>query len=117
MHELSLVASVFDILEEKAREQGASRVTAVVLRVGRMSGVVPDLLESAFDTYKKGTLAEGARLDIVIVPVKLRCPDCGGASVREDTDFSCAACGSRRVEIVEGREIVVEKIELETAGA
>jgi hydrogenase nickel incorporation protein HypA/HybF len=114
VHELSLVASVFDILEEKAREQGASRVTAVVLRVGRMSGVVPELLESAFDIYKKGTLAEGGRLEIVIVPVKLLCPDCGGASVREDTDFSCAACGSRRVEIVEGREIFVEKIELET---
>jgi hydrogenase nickel incorporation protein HypA/HybF len=117
VHELSLIASVFDILEEKAREHGASRVTAVVLQVGRMSGVVPDLLESAFDSYKKGTLAEGARLEIVIVPVKLRCPDCGGASVREDADFSCAACGSRRVEIVEGREIVVEKIELETDGA
>ncbi|MBE3108999.1 MAG: hydrogenase maturation nickel metallochaperone HypA [Acidobacteria bacterium] len=117
MHELSLIASVFDILEEKTREHGASRVTAVVLRVGRMSGVVPDLLESAFETYKNGTLAEGARLTIEVVPVKLRCPDCGGTSVREDTDFSCTACGSRRVEIVEGREIVVEKIELETDGA
>ncbi len=114
MHELSLIASVFDILEEKAREHGASQITAVRLQVGRMSGVVPELLESAFDVYKKGTPAEGARLEIVIVPVKLRCPDCGGASVREDADFSCAACGSRRVEIVEGREIFVEKIELET---
>jgi len=114
VHELSLIASVFDVLEEKAREHGASQVTAVRLQVGRMSGVVPELLASAFDIYKKGTLAEGGRLEIVIVPVKLRCPDCGGASVREDTDFSCAICGSRRVEIVEGRDIVVEKIELET---
>jgi hydrogenase nickel incorporation protein HypA/HybF len=114
VHELSLVASIFDVLEEKAREHGAARVTKVVLEVGRMSGAVPELLESAFDTYKKGTLAEGARLEIVLVPVKLRCPDCGGEAVREDTDFSCAACGSRRVEIVAGRELVVEKIELET---
>lgn len=114
MHELSLVASVFDVLEEKAQEHGATRVTSVVLRVGVMSGVVPDLLESAFDTYKIGTLAEGARLIIEAVPVKLRCPVCGGDTVREDTDFSCAACGSRRVEVVEGRELVVERIELET---
>ena len=114
MHELSLIASVFDILEEKTREHGASRVTAVRLQVGRMSGVVPELLESAFEIYKKGTPAEGARLDIVIVPVKLLCPDCGSTEVSEDADFSCAACGSRRVEIAEGREIVVEKIELET---
>lgn len=114
MHELSLVASVFDILEEKAREHGASRVTKIVLKVGVMSGVVPDLLGYAFDSYKKGTLAEEARLEIVRVPVKLRCPDCGGETVREDTDFSCAACGSRRVEIVAGRDLVVETIELET---
>jgi len=114
VHELSLVASVFEVLEEEARKHGARRVLAVVVRVGVMSGVVPDLLESAFETYKKGTIAEAARLEIVSVPVKLRCPDCGGEAVREDTDFSCAACGSRRVEIVEGREIVVERIELET---
>jgi len=114
VHELSLVASVFDILEEKAREHGAARVTKVVLKVGVMSGVVPDLLEPAFDSYKKGTLAEEARLEIVIVPVKLRCPDCGGETAREDTDFSCAACGSRRVEIVAGRDLTVETIELET---
>lgn len=114
MHELSLVASVFEVLEEKAREHGAARVTKVVLDVGIMSGAVPDLLESAFDAYKKGTLAAGARLEIVVVPVKVRCPDCGGEAVREDADFSCACCGSRRVEIVEGRELVIEKIELET---
>ena len=114
MHELSLVASVFEVLEEKAREHGAGRVIRVVLKVGVMSGVVPDLLESAFDIFKKDTIAETARLEIVVVPVKLRCPDCGGEAVREDTDFSCAGCGSRRVEIVEGRDLVVETIELET---
>lgn len=116
MHELSLIASVLDLLEEKAKEHGATRVTKVVLKVGVLSGVVPDLLESAFETYKKQTLAEGARLDVVPVPLKLRCPDCGGEAVREDADFSCQACGSRRVEIVEGRELVVERIEMETEG-
>lgn len=116
MHELSLIASVFDLLEEKAREHGATRVVRVVLRVGALSGAVPDLLESAFEIYKKGTLAEGARLEIVPVPVKLRCPDCAGEAVREDADLSCIACGSRRVEIVEGRDLVVDRIELETGG-
>jgi hydrogenase nickel incorporation protein HypA/HybF len=114
VHELSLVASVFEVLEGQAREHRATRVTAVVLKVGVMAGAVPDLLESAFESYKKGTLAESARLEIVVVPVRLRCPDCGGEAVREDTDFSCAGCGSRRVEIVEGRDLVVERIELET---
>jgi hydrogenase nickel incorporation protein HypA/HybF len=114
VHELSLVASVFDVLEEKAREHGAARVTRVILRIGRMSGVVPDLIRSAFEVYKKGTLADGASLEIVEVPVRIRCPECGGETVREEAGFACAGCGSRRVEIVEGRELLVEKIELET---
>ena len=114
MHELSLIASVFEILEDEARKHGARRVSRVVLRVGVMSGVVPDLLESAFESYKKDTLADAAKLEIEAVPVKLLCPDCGGEAVRADTDFSCAACGSRRVEIVEGRDLVVGMIELET---
>ena len=114
MHELSLIASVFEILEDEARKHGARSVSRVVLRVGVMSGVVPDLLESAFESYKIGTLADAATLEIEAVPVKLRCPDCGGEAVRADTDFSCAACGSRRIEIVEGRDLVVGTIELET---
>lgn len=114
MHEISLIASVFEVLEEQARAHGASRVIRVVLAVGAVSGAVPDLLESAFDAYKKGTPAAEARLEIVAVPLKVRCPECGGETVREEADFACAACGSRRVEIVAGRELVVERIELET---
>ena len=114
MHELSLVASVFEVVEAQVREHGARRVTRVVLEVGVLAGVVPDLLESAFDSYKRGTPAEEARLEIVAVPVRLRCPDCDGSSVREETDFSCAACGSRRVEIVSGRDLVVRTIDIET---
>lgn len=113
MHELSLVASLFEVLEEEARRHGALRVTRVVLKVGVLAGVVPELLDSAFDVYKKGTIAATARLEIVRVPARLRCPDCGGEAVREETDFSCARCGSGRVEIVEGRDLVVETIDLE----
>jgi hydrogenase nickel incorporation protein HypA/HybF len=113
VHELSLVASVFEVLEEEARRHGAARVTRVVLKVGLLSGAVPELLESAFDAYKKGTIAAAARLEIVRAPVRLRCPDCGGEAVREESDFACSACGSRRVEIVEGRDLFVETVDLE----
>ena len=113
MHELSLVASLFEILEENARGYKDARITAVTLRVGRLSGVVPELLRSAFDAYKKGTLAEGARLEIVVAPFDFRCRRCGGTSFREDPAAACAACGSKDVELVGGMDLVVEKIEVE----
>ena len=62
MHELSIIASLFNILVEKAKEQNAKKIVRVVLQVGKLSSVVPDFLESSFDIYKKGTLAEEAVL-------------------------------------------------------
>ena len=113
MHELSLIAGLFEVLEEKAREAGAARVASVTLRVGEMSGAVPELLTSAFEAYKKGTIADRAALKINLVPVRPRCRSCGGSSWREEAGFVCAACGSRDLEVVEGRELLLERLEVE----
>jgi len=38
MHELSIVANLFEILEEKAKEQKAKKIVMVKLQVGALSG-------------------------------------------------------------------------------
>jgi hydrogenase nickel incorporation protein HypA/HybF len=113
MHELSLVASLFEIIEHHAREQKAQAVTRVRVRVGRMSGVVPELFETAFDTYKKGTLAEEARLEFQLVPVKARCRSCRRIFRPVPDAFDCPHCGSRRWKLLEGTDLVLEKLELQ----
>ena len=113
MHELSVIASLLDFLEDQMREHKAQRVTLVKLRIGQLSGIVPELLQSAFEVYRKGTAVEHAHLDVEIVPIKVHCRTCRADSPMED-DYSCSSCGSRDLEIQEGREIIVEKIELET---
>lgn len=114
MHELSLVASLFEIIERQTREHRAAKIIGVRVSVGRMSGIVPELLESAFEAYKKGTRAETAKLEIVIVPVKSRCRRCRRV-FRPDTDaFHCPHCGSDRWTMIEGTDIVLDKIEIET---
>ena len=55
MHELSLVSNLLDIVREKAEEIKAFKITRIRLQVGVLSGAVPELLESAFDIYKKET--------------------------------------------------------------
>lgn len=113
MHELSLVAGLFPILEEKAGEQGAKSVTFVRLRVGRLSGVVPELLESAFDAYKKGTLAERAAIEVVLVPLKVRCRACSKIMELEEPVFACTGCDGNDLEILEGRDIFLDRLEIE----
>ncbi len=113
MHEMSLISGLFEILERTAREEGAIRVTAVTLRVGRLSGVVPELLETAFDTFKKDTIAAGATLRIEVVPVGVRCRSCGAESRTDRPLFSCPGCGAPGLEILEGRDLILEKLEIE----
>ncbi len=112
MHELSVVAGLFELLEAQAGEHKALRITRVNLRVGELSGIVPELLESAFEVYRKGTIAAGARLEIEVVPVRVRCRACGEDASMEE-DYSCQSCRGRDLEILEGRDLVVDKIELE----
>jgi hydrogenase nickel incorporation protein HypA/HybF len=116
VHELSVIAALFDTLLAQARAHNARAITAVKLDVGVFSGVVPELLESAFEMYKKGTIAERARLVIERRPFKVRCRACGGVEAREDFVFSCPACGATDLEIVQGTELVLERIEAETDG-
>ena len=60
MHEYSVVQSLLESCEEHARVNEASKVTKVVVKIGVLSGVEPDLLQTAFDTFKEQTVCHDA---------------------------------------------------------
>ena len=113
MHELSIVASLFEILEEKAKEQKSKKIISVKLKVGALSGVVPEFLETAFDIYKKGTIADESKLKIEDVPFKIQCQKCQAEIVKDDFVFICDTCGSTELKTLSGTELLLEKIEME----
>jgi hydrogenase nickel incorporation protein HypA/HybF len=113
MHELSIARSIVDIAADAARGAGAVRVSAVRVRVGELAGVAADALRFSYDVAARGTPLEGSRLLIVAVPVAVRCPACDRTSdlpgVRR---FACPACGTPTADVVRGRELEVESIEV-----
>ncbi len=113
MHELSIIANLFEIMEEKAREKDAKKITLVKLRVGKLSGVVPEFLFTAFDVYKKDTIAQDAALEIKEIPLKIHCQKCGKNMVKRDFIFMCTHCGSQDLKTLSGTELLLEKMELE----
>jgi hydrogenase nickel incorporation protein HypA/HybF len=66
MHEYSIVQSLLDACEENAVANNASKVSKVVVKIGVMSGVEPELLRTAFDTFKEKTMCEDAEFIINI---------------------------------------------------
>ncbi|MGB8952196.1 MAG: hydrogenase maturation nickel metallochaperone HypA [Candidatus Aminicenantales bacterium] len=113
MHELSLIANLFEILNEKACEQHAKKIIFVKLKVGRLSGAVPEFLETAFEVYKNGTIAQEARLELEEVPLKVRCQKCATETIQDDFVFICPHCGARDLKTLEGTELLLERLELE----
>ncbi len=114
MHELSIAQALMTIVEGHARGR---RVTAVEVKVGHLRQVVPSALEFAFELVAEGTPAQGARLALDEVPAAGRCRDCGARTDFEGFPLACGACGSSRVEITHGEELLVEALELEEESA
>ncbi len=113
MHELSVVANLFEILEEKLTAQTGKKICSIKLQVGLLSGVVPELLKTAFDIYKKDTFAEDAEMDIIEVPCKIERQECGTVACKEDYVFICDKCGSTKMTTLEGTEMILETMEIE----
>ncbi len=113
MHELSMVASLFEIMEEKAQEKGSKKIISVKLQVGKLSGVIPEFLITAFDMYKKDTIANNAELDIEEVPFTIQCKTCGKTMTRDDFVFICIHCGSQDLKTLTGKELFLQKMEME----
>ena len=88
-------------------------MTIVTIKVGPLSGVVPELLESAFEMYKKETIAGRARLIIEKIPFIIRCRACETETTRDNPISACPACGSADFAIIQGTEVFLDKLELE----
>jgi hydrogenase nickel incorporation protein HypA/HybF len=109
MHELSLAQALVETIIGVLAENGAKQATRVVLAVGAMSGAVPDALEFAFEIASKNTPAEGAKLEIQSIPLKVRCV-CG----HEQFEMlpHCQKCEGRQLSVVAGRDLTLRSLEV-----
>lgn len=113
MHELAITQSILDIAQKAADEHGAKRVKSVRIMLGEYSGVVPQCIQYYFDVISRGTVAEGALLDIRRLPVVIRCQSCGRESTIDRRHIACPLCGSTDLKLLQGREFYIESLEAE----
>lgn len=104
MHELGIMNDVLETALRVANENGGKKVTRITLKIGVMSGVVADYVQSFFDVISKGTIAESAEIEIISEPVVFRCRDCSRTTVYEKLgpEYVCHACGSESLFMVQG---------------
>jgi hydrogenase nickel incorporation protein HypA/HybF len=113
MHELSITQSMLNLVLEQAGKAKANKVGKINLVIGGMTGVVGECVQFYFDLLSKGTPADGAALAIKAVPIKAKCRDCGKLFKVREFDWTCPRCSGNNIEIVAGKELFVESIEVE----
>jgi hydrogenase nickel incorporation protein HypA/HybF len=113
MHELSIMQSALSLALDQARQAGASRVHTIRLRIGVLSGVVPDALEFAFEALAPGTLAEGAKLAVEHVPARFWCATCAREFQSDDMFAECPDCHRLSGELRAGREMELASLEID----
>jgi hydrogenase nickel incorporation protein HypA/HybF len=113
MHELSMAESVVALVNELAQKNDFKNVQRIRLAVGAMSGVVRESLEFCFSLVVEGTILENAIIEMIDVPLKVRCHDCGETSTAMVDMIVCGACGSFHVQVTDGRDLKVIDLEVE----
>ena len=110
MHEMSITQGIIDICEQHAL---GKRVLSLDVEIGELSSIVPEAIEFCFEACSKGTLLEGASLNIIRIPGRGRCQECGAETPLKEVYGACAQCGGYRVTIESGEEMRVREIEVE----
>lgn len=115
MHEVSIALNMVDELQRIARENHATKITSVRLKIGSLSGIVTDSLKFAFDAIKlEHPMLLNAVITIIEVPAVYECNMCDRSFSTDDYRFiDCPECKSYDLKMISGEEQNIENVELE----
>jgi hydrogenase nickel incorporation protein HypA/HybF len=111
MHELRIAEDLSVIVLDTALSNNLSKVTKVNIIFGQLIQIVPDIFEFAFRETVRNSVADGAELYIEIVPVIMKCLNCGNDFQPKENLFACNICSSTDLGIIQGKELFIKSIE------
>jgi hydrogenase nickel incorporation protein HypA/HybF len=113
MHEMSLAEAVLQLIENAARTQKFSRVATVWLEIGQLANVEVEAMRFCFDAVTRGSLAQGAQLEILATPGSGWCVACAATVAMSEAYAACPRCGAYQVQVTGGTQMRVKELEVE----
>ncbi len=114
MHELSLVASLIKMVEDKAEEEGFCAVKTIYLKVGALSCVSEDALDFAFSSLRENNpLLSSTKLFAEEESGVAVCPKCGQVQNISSLGQKCCKCFSYGLKIQSGNNVYIDRIIVE----
>lgn len=111
MHELGVVFHIIDDVTEAGKENGLTSIASVTVRLGTVSGVIPEYLENCWKwAVKRTEILKEAELIIEPIEAVTFCEDCNAEYDTVKYGRICPACGSPNTYLLRGNEFLIEEI-------
>jgi hydrogenase nickel incorporation protein HypA/HybF len=107
---MSLAEGMLEIVVDTARRSDAREVRTVWLELGALAQVEAHALRFCFDAVTRGSIAEGAALEIVTLPGEAWCMPCGERVPLPQLGDACPHCGSYQLQVVAGDQMRIREI-------
>jgi hydrogenase nickel incorporation protein HypA/HybF len=109
---MSICQGLISQVEKIAKERGANRVDSIVLSIGPLAGVEPELLSRAYEVARAETVARDAELQIETGPIVVECRTCGSTGEAQANRLLCPSCGDWKVNLKQGDELLLLRLEI-----
>jgi len=134
MHEWSLAEGVISTAISVAEENDAEELVQINIKIGKLQQVDREIFETALEETAEDTMAEDSEINMEEAEAILECRSCGEKWNYQDSkkelseeeeesihflpDFAhnfvrCPSCESPDFEILEGRGVWLDSVELE----
>ncbi len=113
MDEHEITTGLLQIIDQTAYRNSVRRVRKVHVALGGRRILDAERLKDDFHRAARNTVADGAELEIQVLPVQRHCQACGATFSADAHDLPCPECGHPHTEPVSGEEARVVDMEVE----
>ena len=110
MHELSIVMSIVDSVEDAVRREEALTVKRIILDIGNMSGIEMDSFDFAWESAIKNSVLEHAERVINHIPAMATCIECQTEFEKNEVYDPCPKCGNFLHTLKTGKEMKIKSL-------
>ena len=116
MHELGIAINIVEVVQRHLPPDKKVQVKKISIRAGKLTALYPPALETCIEAVARDTPVQGAAVVVIDDPIRAKCRSCHAVSEFDEPPFVCAMCGQTQLDMVSGRDLFVESIEVEEIG-
>lgn len=118
MHEMNVIGTLAARVVKWGMENNVNRILEIDITCGQLRMFDQDFMQRYFDIFTRGTLAEGANLQLTVRPIRYHCNACSAdyeMTPREWLDMdvnraACIHCDSEEIVLTSGGEYFISDI-------